>query len=227
MDELRGAAVGRHAAEQDLQMSKDRLQLAFDATGWWQYDPLRHVGSADARFNEIFDVTVDEISTEDLMTLVHPDDVERFWANRQAALGKGVDIADLLRAQLAHFTDLISSRIAVHGPKLNLKAAFAQAVGLALHELATNAGKYGALSTDTGRVDICWATDGDTFTMSWVERDGPPVSAPKRRGFGTLVMQTMRERSLTGKVELLYPPSGVVWRLTCPAANAPGPNGDS
>jgi PAS domain S-box-containing protein len=346
MDELRGAAVRRHAAEQDLQMSKDRLQLAFDATrlGWWQYDPLRHVGSGDARFKEIFDVTADEISTEDLMTLVHPDDVERFWADRQAALDpvnpkpylhheyrvrrrdgtvrwveanalayfegagaerravslggtvqditerkereenehllmrevnhraknmlsvvdaiahqtaarnaegfverfseriqalsanqdllvrnewKGVDIADLVRAQLAHFADLIGSRIAVHGPKLNLKAAFAQAVGLALHELATNAGKYGALSTDTGRVDICWATDGDTFIMSWVERDGPPVAAPKRRGFGTLVMQTMTERSLTGKVELLYPPSGVIWRLTCPAANAPGPNGDS
>jgi two-component sensor histidine kinase len=114
----------------------------------------------------------------------------------------------------------------MHGPKLRLNPASAQAVGLALHELATNAGKYGALSTDS-RVDICWATNGDTFTTSWVERDGPPVSAPKRRGFGTLVMQAMTERSLTGKVELLYPPSGVTWRLTCPAANALGPNGDN
>jgi PAS domain S-box-containing protein len=132
----------------------------------------------------------------------------------------GVEIEDLVCAQLALFADLIGSRIAVHGPKLRLKAASAQAIGLALHELATNAGKYGALSTDTGRVDVRWGTDGDTFTMSWTERDGPPVSAPKRRGFGTIVMEAMTERSVDGKVDLDYAPSGVTWRLTCPAANA-------
>jgi PAS domain S-box-containing protein len=345
MVELRGAAARRHAAEQDLQaskdqlqVSKDRLQLAFDATklGWWQYDPLRDVASGDARFKEIFNVTAHEISTEDLLKRVHPDDAERFRANRRAALNpvdptpyvhheyrvrrrdgtvrwveanalayfegagserravslggtvqditerkereekehllmrevnhraknmlsvvdsiahqtaarspedfverfseriqalsanqdllvrnewKGVDIADLIRAQLAHFADLIGSRIAVHGPKLCLKAASAQAVGLALHELATNAGKYGALSTDTGHVNISWGTDGDTFTMTWTERDGPLVSAPKQRGFGTIVMGAMTERSVNGTVDLDYVPQGVTWRLTCPAAN--------
>src|SRR5712675_718007 len=133
---------------------------------------------------------------------------------------QGVDVEELVRAQLAHFADLIGSRIAVQGPKLRLKAGSAQAIGLALHELATNAGKYGALSTDTGRVDVRWGTDGDTFPMSWTERDGPPVSAPKRRGFGTIVMEAMAERSVDGAVDLDYAPSGVTWRLTCPAANA-------
>src|SRR5258708_18215590 len=78
----------RKQAEQELQASKDRLQLAFDATqlGWWQYDLLRSVGSGDARFKEIFDVTADEISIKDLMKRVHPDDAERFWADREAAL---------------------------------------------------------------------------------------------------------------------------------------------
>ena len=140
---------------------------------------------------------------------------------------KGVETEDLVRAQLAHFADLIGPRIAVHGPKLRLKAAGAQAIGLALHELATNAGKYGALSTDMGRVDICWGSDGDTFTMSWIEREGPPVSAPGRRGFGTMVMEAMAERSLEGKVDLDYAPSGLTWRLTCPAANTLGFNGDT
>jgi hypothetical protein len=56
--------------------------------------------------------------------------------------------------------------------------------------------------------------------MSWTEREGPPVSAPKRRGFGTIVMETMAERSVDGSVDLDYAPSGLTWRLTCPAANA-------
>jgi PAS domain S-box-containing protein len=132
----------------------------------------------------------------------------------------GVEVEDLVRAQLAPFAGLIGSRITVQGPKLRLKAASAQAIGLALYELATNAGKYGALSTDLGRADISWVTDGDTLTMSWTERDGPPVSAPKRRGFGTIVMETMAEQSVDGTVDLDYAPSGVTWRLTCLAANA-------
>jgi two-component sensor histidine kinase len=69
-------------------------------------------------------------------------------------------------------------------------------------------------------VDICWGTDRDTFTMSWTERQGPPVSAPERRGFGTIVMEAMTERSVDGTVDLDYAPSGLTWRLSCPAANA-------
>jgi PAS domain S-box-containing protein len=133
---------------------------------------------------------------------------------------QGVEIKELVRSQCAHFADLIGSRKLLHGPRLRLKALAAQAIGLALHELATNAGKYGALSTETGRVDIRWGIEGETFIISWTERDGPPVSPPQRRGFGTVVMKEMAERSLDGRVELDYAPTGVTWRLTCPAANA-------
>jgi PAS domain S-box-containing protein len=161
----------------------------------------------------------------------NPEDFVKSFSERIQALSanqdllvrnewKGVEVEDLVRAQLAHFAGLIGSRITVSGPKLRLKAASAQAVGLALHELATNGGKYGALSTDTGHVDVSWGTDNDTLTMSWTERDGPPVSAPKRRGFGTIVMEAMTTRSVDGAVDLDYAPSGVTWRLTCPAANA-------
>jgi PAS domain S-box-containing protein len=133
---------------------------------------------------------------------------------------KGVEVESLVHAQLAHFADLIGRRISADGPRLRVTADAAQAIGLALHELATNAGKYGALSTDSGRVDIRWGAGGETFTMSWTEREGPTVPAPQRRGFGTTVMKAMAERSVGGKVDLQYAHSGVTWRLTCPAANA-------
>jgi two-component sensor histidine kinase len=133
---------------------------------------------------------------------------------------QGTSLEDLVRAQLAHFADLVGSRIMVHGPKLHLNAAAAQAIGLAIHELATNAGKYGALSTDTGRVEVDWRRDGETFAMSWTERGGPPVRAPDHQGFGTTVIDAMVKRAVDGDVELDYASVGLKWRLTCPAANA-------
>jgi PAS domain S-box-containing protein len=162
------------------------------------------------------------------------DFIERFAERIQALAAnqdllvrnewQGVDVGDLARAQLEHFADLLGSRIAVSGPRLRLNAAAAQAIGLALHELATNAGKYGALSADAGRVDVSWHTDGNTFTMSWTECDGPPVSPPKQRGFGTEVMTAMAERSVGGEVDLDYSPSGLTWSLTCPAATVLEPD---
>jgi PAS domain S-box-containing protein len=132
---------------------------------------------------------------------------------------QGVEIEDLVGVQLAPFADLLGSRIVLSGPKLRLNAASAQAVGLALHELATNAAKYGALSTDQGHLDVAWDAVDDAFTMSWIERKGPPVFAPERRGFGTTVIETMAESSVGGAVYLDFAPSGLVWRLTCRAAN--------
>jgi two-component sensor histidine kinase len=133
---------------------------------------------------------------------------------------RGTDLETLVRAQLAHFADLVGSRIAVGGPTLRLNAGAAQAIGLALHELATNAGKYGALSTDAGRVDVSWEREGDVFTMGWTERDGPPVRPPERKSFGSTVIDSMAKLATGGEVQLDYAPSGLAWRLRCTAANA-------
>jgi PAS domain S-box-containing protein len=160
-----------------------------------------------------------------------PEDFVRRFTERIHALAanqdllarnqhQGAELEDLVRTHLAYFADLVGSRITAIGPKLNLNAAAAQAIGLALHELATNAGKYGALSTDMGRVDIGWATTDDTFTMSWTERSGPPVRPPERKGFGSMVIDSMARQTFGGEVQLDYAPSGLGWRLTCPAANA-------
>lgn len=136
---------------------------------------------------------------------------------------KCVDVSDLVCGQLAHFAELIGRRISVDGPPLRLMAMAAQSIGMVVHELSTNAVKHGALSTAEGRVEIAWRIDeGDTadgFTMSWIEKGGPPVAPPGHRGFGTTVITKMTEMSLGGKVDLHYAPGGLVWRLNCPAKN--------
>jgi two-component sensor histidine kinase len=134
---------------------------------------------------------------------------------------QGVAVADLIRTQLARFADLIGARVVLDGPtNLRLNAAACEVIGLALHELATNATKYGALSADGGGVDVSWGVKGDMFTMSWKEHDGPPVSPPKQTGFGSTVITSLPELTIGGKAQLEHAPSGTTWSVTCPAANA-------
>jgi two-component sensor histidine kinase len=130
---------------------------------------------------------------------------------------QNVPLAELVRAQLAHFSDLLDGRIAVRGPDFSITSAAAQTIGMALHELATNAGKCGALSTDSGHVDIAWRLDGHRFTMEWSESGGPTVVAPTRHGFGWTVLCQMTKMLLGADVTLEFAPAGVVWRLACPA----------
>lgn len=133
---------------------------------------------------------------------------------------QGVRVADLVRSQLALFRELIGTRIDISGPPVRLQPPAAQAIGMALHELATNASKYGALADGNGRVSVSWRLAGSgeerQFVLEWVEKDGPPVKPPERRGFGYTIMVAMVEKTLDGKVEMDYAPSGVTWRVVAP-----------
>ena len=136
---------------------------------------------------------------------------------------RSIDFSSLIRAQLAHFEDLVGERIILSGPPLRLVASAVQSVGMAVHELATNAVKYGALSNRTGHVDIAWHVTRDTgdeprFVMTWTESGGPPIQVPAHRGFGSQVIKDMVELSLDGDVRLEFAPSGLTWRLDCPVA---------
>ena len=135
---------------------------------------------------------------------------------------RSVDIGELVRSQLAHFAGLIGARITLKGAVLLLTPAAAQGIGMALHELATNAGKHGALSDPAGSVRVSWELAGEgrqkEFAMTWSERDGPPCLPPKHKGFGHTVIVNMVEQSLDAKVLLTYPASGLVWRLSTAAA---------
>jgi PAS domain S-box-containing protein len=133
---------------------------------------------------------------------------------------KGVDLAPLVHAQLAYFSEAIGTRITIEGPDLRLTREAAQGIGMALHELATNAVKHGALSNENGSITITWTCDDDVFAVSWQEHGGPPVDEPTRRGFGNTVLTTLAETAVAGHVSLDYEPTGLRWQLTCPAHNA-------
>ena len=129
-----------------------------------------------------------------------------------------VNIADLVHSQLGHFKDLIGTRVFLDGPRVQLTPAAAQSLGMALHELATNASKYGALSNAEGKVRVAWVVaqfGGERyFRMRWAEEGGPPVEKPQRRGFGRTVLVRLAERALGAKVILNFAPSGLVWMLS-------------
>ena len=130
---------------------------------------------------------------------------------------KGIELQELILSQLSHFRDLIGKRITLSGPTLQLKPAAAQSLGMAFHELATNAGKYGSLSNETGTLAIAWAEDGGTVSIQWKESGGPPVQKPKRRGFGTLLITNVTRSALEADVHLDLWEAGLSWRIVAPA----------
>lgn len=155
-----------------------------------------------------------------------PDDFFDRFAARLQSLAASQDILinndadaalveDLAQTQLSHFQEILDRRIHLTGPQIRLNAEAAQTIGMAFHELATNAGKYGALSGDTGEVLISWEWGDGQFVISWVERGGPPVEPPAHKGFGSFVLDSIVRGTLGGKVVVEYAPEGFQWRLTC------------
>jgi two-component sensor histidine kinase/CheY-like chemotaxis protein len=161
------------------------------------------------------------------------DFIERFGQRIQALaasqdlLVKGdwraVPLEDLVRSQLDHFGEQHDRRISMSGPSVKITNSASQTLGMALHELATNAAKHGALSNDVGRVEIGWdvrsgaAGGSPRFTMGWTESGGPPVAKPARRGFGSTVINGMVKMSLNSDPHIDFAPTGLLWRIDCPA----------
>ena len=137
-------------------------------------------------------------------------------------LWRGVDIRELVTSQLAYFKDSIGTRVHLHGPELTVTAAASQTIGMAVHELATNAAKYGALSSSNGQVHVEWqlsAGPDSQFLMSWRESGGPLVKPPTGKGFGQIVIKRIVETSLDGHVKVDYAEDGFSWQLATAAGN--------
>jgi PAS domain S-box-containing protein len=131
---------------------------------------------------------------------------------------QGASLADLIAAQMKPFGDVGAGRIYAAGPALMLRPDAVQNLGLALHELATNASKHGALSAPQGEVSVHWLLNStrDRVLVQWRERGGPPVEHPQRRGFGHLVIERIVPKALGGKGALSFSPAGLTWTFEFP-----------
>ncbi|MDQ0472961.1 PAS domain S-box-containing protein [Labrys wisconsinensis] len=138
---------------------------------------------------------------------------------------QGADLRRLIREELAPYRDLGAGRIGVRGEAVMLEPRDAQSVGLALHELATNAAKYGALSVDAGHLDIEWRLEDGRVVLTWRETGGPPP-VEAGRGLGLRVIVGGIEQQLAGQARFDWRPGGLVCTLSFPvAAPAVRPNG--
>lgn len=135
---------------------------------------------------------------------------------------RGASMRELVRAQLAYCMDVaegdVSARATIDGPKIMLKPEAAQNIGLALHELATNALSYGALSRPDGFVTFNWRIEDERLNIEWRESGGPSVAAAPREGFGHKVIKRLVAQALDGEATMHFPPDGLVWTLSIPAS---------
>lgn len=159
-----------------------------------------------------------------------PQELVATTADRITGLGRSIDLLtasewkaitlrDLIENHL-HTFGAIGTTIVLDGPEFYLGSDAVQNLGMAVHELATNASKYGALSVDTGKVEISWRTEqsetGERLELRWQETGGPPVTPPEQTSFGTQILDRHLSAALNGKTDINYHASGLVWTLNAP-----------
>lgn len=132
---------------------------------------------------------------------------------------QNVDMSAIIQSQLAHFRNLVGTRITLHGPELKVAPAATQAFSMAVYELTTNATKYGALSNDSGTVAISWhithSEQSPRFHLHWQENGGPAVCPPLAAGFGSTVLNHLVGGLVDGDNTSTYRPAGFEWHLNC------------
>lgn len=134
---------------------------------------------------------------------------------------QGVNLAELAKNQLKPFTPDDTARVRIAGPVVLLDPQASQTLGMALHELSTNATKYGALANETGIVSLSWVTSGDDLNLVWRESratiDRQAIAA-SRKGFGSVVLERMLGMALDAKLDFIVHDDGIEWRVTIPLA---------
>ena len=129
-------------------------------------------------------------------------------------------LIEMFRNELAHYDDGGAARISLDGPPVELSADLAVPIGMAVHELTTNAAKHGALSVPGGQIAVAWKIrDGEAerrLAIDWVERGGPPVEQPRRKGFGSTLLHRVLTHQCHAKINIAYDPEGLSCHMDIP-----------
>jgi two-component sensor histidine kinase len=177
--------------------------------------------------------TVQSISAQTLRTADTKEDAQDALEKRLLALSRahdvltreswdGADLVEVIEKALEPYQNSGESRVLITGPHVRVTPRMSLALAMAMHELATNAVKYGALSNKTGTIEVSWnVQNGDApprLALKWTEAGGPPVVAPRRRGFGSRLIERTLANDLDGQVEIAFAPAGVVCTVDAPVA---------
>ncbi|MCG6116134.1 MAG: PAS domain-containing protein [Mesorhizobium sp.] len=187
------------------------------------------VGELNHRIKNVM-ATVQAIASQTLSSATSMEEARETFGSRLIALGKSHDLLTRENWAGANLHDIVSETVEPHsvgaerfrikGPHLWLGPSIALSIAMALHELATNAAKYGALTTENGQVDIAWQLTGEgkdrQLSLRWAESGGPPVTSPTRKGFGSRLVQRVLAAELGGNVSVDYETSGVVCTIDAP-----------
>lgn len=240
---LNHTIMARKAGDQRARtgLSKDRTELGMIARSMDElFDELDHRNELQQRTEEQRDLYAREVQhrVKNLLSIIQviakqslarPDASSevRAFENRISAIiqtntkllaqsERAGFVEDLVLDAITPFVGTNSDRIEVDGPDVILRAKVASALAMALHELATNAVKYGALSTPEGRIQVRWRVIEGSFEMRWDERGGPPTEAPSQPGFGSILISRVLQAETRGVVSIDYDRQGFSFRLVAP-----------
>jgi PAS domain S-box-containing protein len=239
---VEGEVVGMHGLVQDIherKLASERLQAEIDERERAQQRQLLLIHELNHRVKNIL-AMVQAIAAQTLSNAVSPKAARQALEQRLQALARahdvltreswnGAELADIVAGAVAALETSPGSRVRTSGPPVRLEPKAAVTLAMVLHELATNAVKYGALSGEAGWVSLDWTatrtSEGLALTLVWAEHGGPPVKPPRKKGFGArLIAHSLAAEQ--GSAELVYARDGVTCRMAMvvPRAAPTGPD---
>jgi PAS domain S-box-containing protein len=234
-----GQVVGMHGLVQDIherKLADERLKAEVEERERAQQRQLLLIHELNHRVKNIL-AMVQSIANQTLSNAETPQGAQQALDQRLLALARahdvltreswnGAELTDIIAGAVAPHEGIPGLRVRTHGPPVRLEPKAAVSLAMVLHELATNAVKYGALSRDDGWVRLDWtaspAPGGVELQLNWAEHGGPPVEPPKRKGFGARLIA----HSLTaeqGSAQLIYAPEGLCCRMALFAPHESAP----
>ena len=224
-----GQLVGMHGVIQDIherKLANERLQAEIEERGRAQQRQLLLIHELNHRVKNLL-AMVQAIAAQSLSNAATPEAALHALDQRLQALARahdvltreswhGAELTDIIAGAVAPYEASTGPRVRTSGSPVRLEPKAGVTMAMVLHELATNAVKYGALSTDVGWVSLDWTAapcpDGVELKLIWTEHDGPPVEPPRRKGFGArLIARSLAAEE--GSAELIYAPDGLTCRM--------------